>query len=536
MTSTTWPRVRLEELTTKVGSGATPRGGEASYKKSGVPLIRSMNVVFFGFKRDGIAYLDEAQAQALLGVEVRTEDVLLNITGASIGRVTLAPPDMDGARVNQHVCIIRPSDIVDARFLRAFLSSPEMQSEITAENYGVTRQALTKQQILDFEVPLPPLNEQKRIADKLDAILARVDACRERLDRVPDILKRFRQSVLTAATSGKLTEEWRSSHNKGMDENAGPLEWRERPLAELCERERVITYGVIKLGTEVPDGVPCLRTSNVRWLHVETEGMKRIAPALSSEYARTILRGGEVLVNVRGTLGGVVVATPEMIGWNVSREVAVVPADASQIDPSYLAFWIGSEASQRWLSRVEKGVAYIGINIEDLRNLPVRLPPIEEQREIVDRVESLYAYADRLEARYTVARAQVERLTPALLAKAFRGELVPQYPNDEPATILLERIRAARSEAVSKKQGRGQHSGAPGRVPRKKTTMTKSRNDEDVKYRPYLADLLRVTGGSASIEDLFRRADLPVTDFYKQLAWEIENDHIRDDEAKLEAA
>jgi type I restriction enzyme S subunit len=108
--SRAWPLVRLEELATKVGSGATPKGGEAAYAGTGVPFIRSMNVVFFGFKREGLAYLDERQAAGLENVEVRSGDILLNITGASIGRVTIAPSDMDGARVNQHVCIIRPVD------------------------------------------------------------------------------------------------------------------------------------------------------------------------------------------------------------------------------------------------------------------------------------------------------------------------------------------------------------------------------------------------------------------------------------------
>ncbi len=82
------------------------------------------------------------------------------------------------------------------------------------------------------------------------------------------------------------------------DKNEG---WYTRPLAELCENDRVITYGVIKLGKEIPNGVPCLRTSNVRWLRIDTDGIKRISPALSNEFRRTILRSGEVLVNVRGT-------------------------------------------------------------------------------------------------------------------------------------------------------------------------------------------------------------------------------------------
>lgn len=511
--SAAWPLVRLEELATKVGSGATPKGGEASYKDAGVPLIRSMNVVFFGFKRKGLAYLDEKQAAALQNVEVRPSDVLLNITGASIGRVTIAPPEMNGARVNQHVCIIRPADGLEARFLRAFLSSPKIQAEIGSENYGVTRQALTKQQILDFEIPLAPLNEQKRIADKLDAALARVDACRERLDRVPAILKRFRQAVVAVATAGDLTADWRTNQLGDAVTNAPARGWKEQPLVNLCDRDRVITYGVIKLGKEVQDGVPCLRTSNVRWLRIDAEGMKRISPKLSSQYARTVLQGGEVLVNVRGTLGGVAVATPDMSGWNVSREVAVVPVDTAQVDSAYLALWIGSDTSQRWLSRVEKGVTYIGINIADLRNLPVEVPSMDEQQEIVRRVESLCAYADRLEARYTAARTQVDRLTPALLGKAFRGELVPQDPNDEPVSVLLERIRALRAvseQAIGPKWRKG--GGGPKASPKAEVLML---NRKDIQPT-HLTTILKERG-SLTAEALWSASQLDIDDFYDQL-------------------
>jgi type I restriction enzyme, S subunit len=166
---------------------------------------------------------------------------------------------------------------------------------------------------------------------------------------VPGILERFRQSVLAAATSGELTREWREA--RGM---APPSAWVATTLQALCSHARVISYSVIQLAEETTNGAPCLRTSNVRWLRLELEGMKGIARSLSDGYSRTILRGGEILVKVPGTLGGVAVVSAEMAGWNVSREVAAVPADVDKVDPYQLNFGSqqnevsgGSRASKR---------------------------------------------------------------------------------------------------------------------------------------------------------------------------------------------
>jgi type I restriction enzyme S subunit len=199
--------------------------------------------------------------------------------------------------------------------------------------------------------------------------------------------------------------------------------WHKRRLVDLCDAERGITYGVIKLGTEVSEGVPCLRTSNVRWLRIETDGMKRIARALSDQYSRTILRGGEVLVNVRGTLGGVAVVPSEMAGWNVSREVAVVPVDTSRALPAFVAYLIGSGMSQDWLDENKKGATYVGINLEDLRLLPVVTPGLDDQSSVVQNLRAMDDETTRLESKYRTKLVMLEDLKQSLLHAAFSGAL-----------------------------------------------------------------------------------------------------------------
>lgn len=327
-------------------------------------------------------------------------------------------------------------------FMRHYLLASVEYAESKAS--GTTFKELSGSRAAELAVPIPPLLEQHRIVAKIDNLSAKSRRARDQLDHVPRLVEKYKQAILGSAFRGELTRKWRAANSQD-----GAHEWSRRRLVEVCDPLRPITYGVIKLGAETENGIPCLRTSNVRWLRVDTHhGMKRISPKLSSEYSRTILRGGEVLVNVRGTLGGVAVASPEMTGWNVSREVAVAPIDDAIVDPHYVAYWIGADASQRWLNRVEKGVAYTGINIEDLRKLPVEFPSIDEQEEIVRRIETTFAWIDRLATEATSGRKLIDHLDQAILAKAFRGELVPQDPNDEPASVLLERIKAERSSST----------------------------------------------------------------------------------------
>lgn len=160
------------------------------------------------------------------------------------------------------------------------------------------------------------------------------------------------------------------------------------------------------------------------WLYIDPVNVKRISPSIASQYARTFLKGGEIVVTVRGTLGGVAVVPLQMKGFNVSREVTVVPL-LPDLNAQFFCYAMGAIWSQNWLSEVTKGVAYSGVNIKDLKRLPLPVPPLAEQAEIVRRVESLFRLADEIEARVVGGAARADRVTQAVLAKAFRGELVP---------------------------------------------------------------------------------------------------------------
>jgi type I restriction enzyme S subunit len=200
-----YPEEYLGKLASKIGSGSTPPGGRAAYPSFGIPFIRSLNVRMRRFQWENIAYISPETHNRMVGTRVRPNDVLLNITGASIGRVACAPTDLSEANVNQHVAIIRLSDeIVQPRFLMYWLSQATVQTFINDMQKGATRQGFTKSQIEEFQVPVPPLIEQRRIVAELDALQAEADALKRLQAETAAELDALLPSILDRAFKGEL--------------------------------------------------------------------------------------------------------------------------------------------------------------------------------------------------------------------------------------------------------------------------------------------------------------------------------------------
>jgi hypothetical protein len=285
---------------------------------------------------------------------------------------------------------------------------------------------------------VPPLNEQKLIADKLDAVLARVDACDERLDRVPDILKRFRQAVLTAATSGRLTAGWQGPE--------GRPQWRTETLADLCHS---ISDGDHQAPPQARSGVPFITISAINNGRLRLEKATRYVPVSYFEALRPERRPqkGDVLFSVTGSIGiPALVDVSERFAFQ--RHIAILKPNQSRVMSRFLYITLNTERIRQQGLTVATGTAQLTIPLGGLRSFVVDVPSLPEQAEIVRRVDALFAHSARVEGRHASAHAQVARLTSALLAKAFRGELVPQDPNDEPGSVLLERLRTAQAAEV----------------------------------------------------------------------------------------
>ena len=200
-----WEILRLDSLATKFGSGITPRGGASVYQETGIPFLRSQNIHFDGLRLTDVARISPSLHQELASSHVKPGDVLLNITGASIGRVSTVPPDFEDANVNQHVCIIRPKqDLLLSKLLSAYLSTQMMQQEIQSAQSGASREGLTLQSIRDFNIIIPPIIEQQAMVKHFENVTAKIYAAMDRARRQIDLMEEYRTRLIADVVTGKI--------------------------------------------------------------------------------------------------------------------------------------------------------------------------------------------------------------------------------------------------------------------------------------------------------------------------------------------
>ena len=484
-----WSWSRIGEVCSKTGSGSTPRGGQAVYKSTGIPFLRSQNVYDAGLFLDDVPYIDTSTHARMAGTAVKPKDLLLNITGGSMGRCCRVPDVFGEANVSQHVAIIRAALPELEDFLHRLVLSPYFQAFIFDEQTGAGRGGLPKNRMDRIAVALPPLAEQHRIVAKVDELMAlcdRLEAARvERettrdrlaaaslaplnapdpdpaifanharfaLDNLgalttrPDQFKQLRQMILNLAVRGKLVPQDPSDEpaavlldhlDTGKTTNKGrfrgtsassapfpcPVGWEWTTVQGILDRKREISYGVIKLGDEPKTGgIPTLRCSDVKPGYINLSSVRRVSEEIEGEYARTRLHGGEVLINIRGTLGGVASVPSNLSGFNVAREVAVVPI-APEISAEFIVYLMLSTYFWESVQDNLRGIAYKGLNLGSLREFPAPLPPLAEQHRIVAKVDELMALCDRLEESLAAGSDTLSCLLDALLAGALAPDEV----------------------------------------------------------------------------------------------------------------
>ncbi|EFN7627705.1 hypothetical protein EGC31_09140 [Escherichia coli] len=330
--------------------------------------------------------------------------------------------------------------------------------KITENGRGSTIPYIRKGDITDISVALPSPSEQTLIAEKLDTLLAQVESTKARLEQIPQILKRFRQAVLVAAVSGNLTEAWRRKNNFNFDN------WENLTLGHIVKK---IEAGKNIKCIEIPPDnhqYGIIKISAVTWGEYDEEESKTL-PDKSLFIESRRISVGDFLISRANTLellGNPVIV--KQVTKNLMLSDKVLRLVMEDYDKPWINIFLRSFYGRREIEFRSTGnqLSMRNIGQKALLEIPIPKPPIEEQHEIVRRVEQLFAYADAIEKQVNNALARVNNLTQSILAKAFRGELTAQWRAENPdlisgensAAALLEKIKAERTASGGKKASR----------------------------------------------------------------------------------
>ncbi|MFZ3565094.1 restriction endonuclease subunit S [Tenacibaculum finnmarkense] len=432
-------------------------------------------------KTNDVVYVESNLVKEIQKIK-KGDVVIVGSTGSKrlIGKAGIAKEDFKEISFGAFLMLIRPSYLINKTLFDYYFISDNYRNVIRELAGGVNINNIRREYITNLNFPLPPLAEQQRIVAKLDTLFGSLDALKIRLNNIPQLIKNFKQAVLTQAVTGKLTQEWRVGKEleyvntvvkefltdlvekeksltkkkkikalikeKSFKEFKIPEEWTFFKLDKLCLE---FTYG--SSSKSLNEGlVPVLRMGNLQDGKIDWEKLKYSID--EKEIKKYLLSKGDVLFNRTNS--------PELVGKTAlySGEKKALYAgylikikNGEVLNSSYLNYVLNSPYAKEWSWKVKTdGVSQSNINAQKLSQFNLPFPPKEEQTEIVKRVENLFSKADAIEKQYKTLKEKIDRLPQAILAKAFKGELVAQLPTDGDAKDLLEEIKKLKESLVVK--------------------------------------------------------------------------------------
>jgi type I restriction enzyme S subunit len=465
--------------------GVSFQGGEASDSPAtGLVAILRANNISDSLKFTDLQYVPEGRISSLQ--MLRVGDVVIAMSSGSksvVGKAASVSAPWNGA-FGAFCGVLRPSEEIDPNYFGRFFQTRGYRSYVSEVAAGNNINNLKREHFENIQMPLPPLAEQKRIVAKVEALLERVNKARDNLATVPAILKRFRQSVLAAATTGKLTEDWR------IQKELSHADWQLLSLGSLGEWRGG--------GTPSKSDNKFWKDGTIQWISpkdmksdVILDSLDHITSPGASKLK--LLPKDSVLFVVRGmilahTFPVAITSTSATINQDIR---AILPSIT--VVPKYILFALKNESSGILRAARSSTHGTKRLETDTLKAWLIPVPSIEEQKEIVRRVEVLFALADAIEKRVADATQRVEKITQAILAKAFSGELVAteaelarqEGRTFEPASALLERIKAEHASSTTAKKPRAQTrtktapkpaAPAAGEIPKKSSSSSKPAN------------------------------------------------------------
>jgi type I restriction enzyme S subunit len=451
-----WVLTTVRQLYDIVGGG-TPSTAVPDYWQGDIPWITSADIHGLKDIRPRRRITEKAIQNSATNLVPKGS--LIVVTRVGLGKVALASTPLCFSQDSQ--ALVGNSSLILPDYSLYYLS--QAVGIFKYQHRGTTINGVTKKQLADLEFALPPLNEQRRIVAKIEELFTKLDAGVKSLETVKPQLKRYRQSVLKSAFEGKLTEEWRRTHRDEMETACELLERIREERRKTCNYEEPEPVGSERL-SKLPDS----------WRWVKLGAIADILPGqhiLSKDYSlktggfpyltgpadfgpihpivtkwthmpKVIANPGSILITVKGAGVG---KTNMLLNQRVAigrQLMSLTPL--GKIDPRYVYFFL--TLSLRRMQESASGTTVPGLAKADISEIPVPLAPSNEQACVIERIETLFDPARKVEDAIETGLKKADALKHSILSKAFRGELIPQDPSDEPASVLLKRIKSLKSQ------------------------------------------------------------------------------------------
>jgi len=454
----------ITELRSLVGPNGLFTDGDwvlSKHLKTGkdVRLLQLADIGVGEFLNKSKKFISKKTAVELKVTYLQPGDVLISRMAHPLARACVLPDihqscitavDIAIARCDRKVCL--------PDFLMYTCNSNYILEQAESVASGTTRKRISRKRLGVLTCKLPPSNEQKRIVKKIESLLDRVTKTKQELAKIPPFIKKFRQSVLVKAFSGELTKEWRDQQESLESASALLARIREERKQELGKKYRepepIDTSNLPELpegwewtrldqivntimGQSPPSSTYNLQKEGLPFFQGKAEFRKLYpSPVKWCRAPKKIAEAGDILISVRAPVGPTNLADQKCC---IGRGLAAIrPLDKM---PSKLVLYYLRHIEEK-LSKQGQGSTFTAIGSDDLKNISLPLPPLDEQFRVVKRLEELFAQGDTIEKAVKIAQAHCQKLAQSILAKAFRGELVEQDPDDEPASMLLEKIKS----------------------------------------------------------------------------------------------
>jgi type I restriction enzyme S subunit len=418
---------------------------------------------------------------------IHTGDTLFSTVRTYLKNIALVSGDLDGELTSTGIAVLRPNEAVDPRYLFTWACCDKFVAEVSVAQDGTMYPAVSDRDVANAMIRVPPLPEQRRIVVKIDSLSAKSRRARGQLDHISRLVEKYKQAILAAAFRGDLTDVWRRSSRRSIMQTLERVR-SERQLALPPKRRAVLAnlrrpkmdlpelphswewvcveelaaddarsiqsgpFGSSLLHSEFQQaGFLVIGIDNVQDGTFSLGSQNRINEAKFRELERFRARPADVLITVMATIGRTCVVPDQIEPAIISKHIYRITVDRRFSLPAYLMnAFRGADAVLEQMGANVRGQTRPGLNGEIIKGIYIPIAPLDEQMEVLRTIETAFAWINRLASEATSARKLVDHLDQAVLAKAFRGELVPQDPNDEPASVLLDRIRAERATGSSK--------------------------------------------------------------------------------------